>query len=493
MIAFSLSQIIFIPIIVSVIILLVGRKIGQKTGWISFATLCFALVLLAIESINLPNTKYTLTESYSWAPLIGDFTLLLDGLSSIVAITITLLSVAISVYQIKYMEKEENIELYNALYLLYFSGMVGTVLSTNLAIFFLFFELMLIPSWILIGIWGTGDKAKVAFKYFMFTEVGAVVLLAGIGATYMLTGTFDIFKIGGVTNLIPTTILTAIVAMILIGLFVKMAIFPLHTWLPDAHAEAPTPISALLSPAMIGIGGYAAIRILYTAFPIIAFDKNFMYSLLLLSVITMVYGGMMAFAQDDMKRLLAYSSISQMGYMLFGIASSSIIGVTGAFLIYISHGLSKAALFMISGVFMHELKTRKISELKGLASKMPLITISTLVGFLGLAGVPPLIGFWGEIFVFAGGFYTSFNPFDVVKLVTVIVGVVLSVLTAGYGLWTIRRVFYGELPEKYSEAHDPDWKMLSPILLMILLAIIIGIYPGPIIEMVSSIVKGFFR
>jgi NADH-quinone oxidoreductase subunit M len=492
MIAFSLSQVIFVPIIVSVLVLLVGRKVGRYAGWLSFATLCYTLTLLLVETANLPNVGFRLTESYRWAPLVGDFTLLLDGLSSVTALTITLLSAAISVYQIKYMEKEENLELYNALYLLYFSGMVGTVLSTNLAIFFLFFELMLIPSWILIGIWGTGDKAKVAFKYFMFTEVGAVILLAGIGATYMLTGTFDIFQVGRVSSQLPPTILSVVAAMILIGLFVKMAIFPLHTWLPDAHAEAPTPISALLSPAMIGIGGYAAIRILYTSFPMIAFDKNFMYSLLLLSVITMAYGGMMAFAQEDIKRLLAYSSISQMGYMLFGIASSSIIGVSGAFLIYVSHGLSKAALFMVSGVFMHDLKTRKISEIRGLASKMPLITISTLVGFLGLAGVPPLVGFWGEIFVFAGAFYTSFNPLDTVKLATVVAGVVLSVLTAGYGLWTIRRMFYGELPDRYSGVRDPDWRMLYPILLMVLLAIVIGIYPAPITEMVSTIVKDFF-
>jgi len=492
MLAFSLSQIIFVPIIASVLVLLVGRKVGQKTGWLSFVTLCYAFILLLIETINLPNTGFRLVESYRWAPLIGDFTLLLDGLSAVTALTITLLSVAISVYQIKYMEKEENLDFYNALYLLYFSGMVGTVLSTNLAIFFLFFELMLIPSWVLIGIWGTGDKLKVAFKYFMFTEVGAVVLLAGIGATYMLTGTFDIFQISSVSNQVPKTVLSLIVAMILFGLFVKMAIFPLHTWLPDAHAEAPTPISALLSPAMIGIGGYAAIRILYTAFPVIALDKNFMYSLLLLSVITMAYGGMMAFAQEDIKRLLAYSSISQMGYMLFGIASSSVIGVSGAFLIYVSHGLSKAALFMISGVFMHDLKTRKISEIRGLASKMPLTAICALVSFLGLAGVPPLIGFWGEIFVFAGAFYTSFNPLDTAKLATVVAGVVLSVLTAGYGLWTIRRIFYGELPDKYSDAHDPEWKMLYPILLMVILAIVIGIYPAPITEFVSNIVKGFF-
>jgi NADH-quinone oxidoreductase subunit M len=365
-------------------------------------------------------------------------------------------------------------------------------LSVNLAIFFLFFELMLIPSWILIGVWGTGEREKVALKYFLFTEAGAVVMLAGIGGAYMITGSFDLFVIAERAALMPKNILYPIAVLILIGLFVKMAIFPLHNWLPDAHAEAPTPISALLSPAMIGIGGYAAIRILYTSFPTVAFDNNFTFILTLLSVITMAYGGLMAFAQDDIKRLLAYSSISQMGYMLFGIASASIIGLTGSLIIYVSHGLSKAALFMISGVFMHNLKTRRISELGGLAPKMPLTAISTLVSFLGLAGVPPLIGFWGEFFIFSGAVYSSFNPTDYLKLATVVVGILVSILTAGYGLWTVRRIFYGELNEKYKDVKDPEWEMLIPIVTMIVLAIIFGIYPAPLTSILSHIIKNLF-
>lgn len=492
MIAFSLLQIIIVPIFMAIVIMLFGKILGQKCGWLSFASLLYVTCIMLTEIVNLPSIGYSLLESYSWAPLVGNFTLLLDGVSGIIALTITLLSLAISLYSIKYMAHEESFDLYNVLYLLYYSGMVGTVLSTNLAIFFLFFELMLIPSWILIGVWGTGERERVALKYFLFTEAGAVVMLAGIGGVYMITGSFDLFVIAERTALMPKNILYPIVVLILIGLFVKMAIFPLHNWLPDAHAEAPTPISALLSPAMIGIGGYASIRILYTSFPTVAFDKNFTFILTLLSVITMAYGGIMAFAQDDIKRLLAYSSISQMGYMLFGIASASIIGLTGSLIIYVSHGLSKAALFMISGVFMHNLKTRKISELGGLAPKMPLTAISTLVSFLGLAGVPPLVGFWGEFFIFSGAMYRSFNPIDYLKLVTVIVGILVSILTAGYGLWTVRRIFYGEPNEKYKDVRDPEWEMLIPIVTMTVLAIILGVYPAPLTSILSNIIKNLF-
>ncbi|MEM2741407.1 MAG: proton-conducting transporter membrane subunit, partial [Nitrososphaeria archaeon] len=169
MIAFSLLQIIIVPILMAIIIMLFGKILNKRCGWLSFASLLYVLFIMLAETINLTKNGNSLLESYSWTPILGNFTLLLDGVSSVVALTITLLSLVISIYSIKYMEHEENFDLYNVLYLLYYSGMVGTVLSTNLAVFFLFFELMLIPSWILIGVWGTGEREKVALKYFLFT------------------------------------------------------------------------------------------------------------------------------------------------------------------------------------------------------------------------------------------------------------------------------------------------------------------------------------
>jgi NADH-quinone oxidoreductase subunit M len=378
--------------------------------------------------------------------------------------------------------------------------MIGTVLTTNLAAFFFFFELMLLPSWALIGIWGTGEKEKIAFKYFMFTEVGALSLLAGIVTARFMAGTFDIFKIASRTTDISLTVLTTIAAAMLFGLFIKMAIFPLHTWLPDAHAEAPTPISALLSPAMIGIGGYAAIRILYTAFPRVLDNWQFTMTITAFALVTLVYGGIMALAQDDIKRLLAYSSISQMGYLLLGIASLSMIGLAGATLLYVSHGFSKAILFMVSGIFIRNLKTRSIKNLGGLGSKMPYTATAALIAFLGLAGTPPLIGFWGEFFIFAGSMYTgfagTFGP-DMTRVAITGVAVAASVLTAAYGLWTIRRVFYGPLREEFKDAHEPSWLMIGPILVLTVLAVILGIYPtllssiiGPIVSGLASAVAG---
>jgi NADH-quinone oxidoreductase subunit M len=272
-----------------------------------------------------------------------------------------------------------------------------------------------------------------------------------------------------------------------------MAIFPLHNWLPDAHAEAPTPISALLSPAMIGIGGYAAIRIIYTSFPSIVVDSRFMNALSILAVITMFYGGIMAFAQKDLKRLLAFSSISQMGYLLFGAASVSIIGLTGAGIIYLSHGLAKAVLFMVSGVFMHNFKTRTINDLGGLAQRMPYTATVTLISFLSLAGVPPLLGFWGEIFVFAGsmktGLISAMTP-DMSRVLLTALAVISSIITAGYGLWAYRRIFFGELKMGLKKAGEAPSLMLAPIIILTLITVLLGVYPNVVSKIIAMVFHG---
>jgi len=485
-----LLQSLVVPAVFSLIVLPLGRIYGRKLGWIAFIPLIYSAAIYAYIGLGifLGSIPGGLEASYPWAPYIGDFTLLADSLSTPVAFTVAILAALIAIYSIEYMGEAEHLELYYALYLLYTVGMLGSILSTNLAAFFLFFELMLIPSWALIGVWGTGPKERIAFKYFMFTEAGALSLLAGILISRFTYGTFDIFKIAA-----PIADRTAfiVVTLILLGLFVKMAIFPLHTWLPDAHAEAPTPISALLSPAMIGIGGYAAIRIIYTAFPAMIADHRFIAAISALAVVTMFYGGFLALAQDDLKRLLAYSSISQMGYLLFGVASASIIGLAGAVLLYMSHGFAKAVLFMVSGVFMHKYDTRRISSLGGLAGKMPYTATVTLVSFLSLAGTPPLLGFWSEIFIFAGSMYSGLAgllSLDMGKAWITAIAVTATVLTVGYALRTVRRVFFGQIKIKGSlKPSEAPSIMLAPIIILAILSIILGIYPTPITSQLGTL------
>ncbi len=486
-----LIQSIIVPIASSVLCLAVGKTYKKNTGWIAFIPLLYSLSVLTYVAYGFFSGAINgnLTASYAWIPLVGNFVLRADGINIFIAMTIALLSCLITIYSMAYMEHEENLGAYFALYLLYSGSMLGAVLTTNLVAFFVFFELMLLPSWAMIGVWGTGAKERISFKYFMFTEAGALSLLAGIALTRITTGTFDMLSIASHAANLSPQLLIVIVSTILLGFFVKMAIFPLHTWLPDAHAEAPTPISALLSPAMIGIGGYAAIRVIYTAFPSILQHHSYMLALSVLGLITIAYGGIMALAQSDIKRLLAYSSISQMGYLLFGISSISFLGVTGSILHYVNHGLCKASLFMIAGIFIHNYKTRNIKDLGGLAGLMPFTAVAALISFLGLAGIPPLLGFWGEFYIFSGSMYTSLSGTpDMARLFVTAVAIMTAILTSSYGLWTIRRIFFGEPPEHLKDAKDGSKYMLAPILILVTLVIILGIYPTFLLQVIGPAV-----
>ncbi len=474
-----LMQIIIIPLVASALTLLLGKRMGRHCGWIAFFGLLYATCILAIFGIELfRNPSKAYAWSFEWVPGVGlRFGLLADGLSLPFALTISLLSTLIAVYSISYMEHEHGSSVYFTLYTFYAIGMIGAVLSTNLIQFFFFFEIMLLPSWALINSWGTGARERIALKYFIFTHLGALSLLIGILATYSILGTLDLAEIPSMmqSRSPPSWILQAIVLTMLIGFFVKLAIFPVHTWLPDAHAEAPTPISALLSPAMIGIGGYAIARIILTYFRSTAL--NLSTSLSLLALVTMIYGGLMALAQDDIKRLLAYSSISQMGYLLFGLASFSAIGITGSMFHYVSHGTCKAILFMVSGVFMHQVGIRSISKLGGLAGKMPYTAISMMIGFLGIAGTPPLNGFQSEWMIFLGAFYYGFYINNIQRVLMAALAVIASILTVGYALWTIRRILFGPLPENLKTAKEAPLTMTVPLIVLAFVTFLLGIYP----------------
>ncbi|MEM2430337.1 MAG: NADH-quinone oxidoreductase subunit M [Nitrososphaerales archaeon] len=486
MIEYLLILALLLPLICSPLPYLLG---GKKGGLLSFLILLISTLsigYLLIQYYLNPNREPFIVW-YNWAPDLGlTFGLNGDGLGLFMSFTIAILALALSLYSIEYMEHEEDVGSYFTLYLLYSSGMIGCVLASDLIEFYLFFELMLIPSWALINQWGTGLREKVAFKYFIYTHVGALSLLIGILATGMLYGTFDLFRIQILLSkqFKPDIIISQIAAILmLIGLMVKLAIFPFHTWLPDAHAEAPTPISALLSPAMIGIGGYGILRFVYGSYPHII--TNFSSILIFQSLFTMIYGGLMALKQNDLKRLLAYSSISQMGYILFGIAANSPLAIVGSMLHYFSHATCKAMLFMVSGIFMHQINVRDIDKLGSLASKMPYTAIAMIIGFLGIAGTPPFNGFQSEWMIFSGALiYGSLDK------QSIIVGLALlsTALTASYGLWTVKRVLFGS---KYLnlDIKEADMLMIAPLILLILLTTVIGIYPQPLITPINSTIS----
>jgi NADH-quinone oxidoreductase subunit M len=366
------------------------------------------------------------------------------------------------------MEGERGLGAYYALTMLFVAGMVGVVLSTNLFLFYIFWELMLIPSYFLVAYWGTGNARIIGFKYFAMTHVGAISLLAGIIWLNALYGTVELdalqASLGG-----GSPALLSVATLIFIGAAVKMALFPLHTWLPDAHAEAPTPISVLLSGVMIKTGVYAYARLIGLMMPS-AFQQA-ATAVLILSLVTIFWGGAMALVQSDIKRVLAYSSVSQVGYMVFGITSFSSLGFVGGILHVFTHGLAKSLLFMTAGAIMHATGERDINKLGGLMRPMWFTASVFLISGLSIAGTPPLAGFFSEWLIFSGGFQSGL-------LVQTIAATLATALTLGYYLKTFMYVFTRGEPARH--VHEAPLSMALPMTVLALLILTAGLISQPI-------------
>jgi proton-translocating NADH-quinone oxidoreductase chain M len=383
-----------------------------------------------------------------------------------------------------------QVGLYFALYLAFSMGMMGTVLATNLIEFFVFFELMLVPSFFLIAFYGYGARRRIALMFFFWTHVGAVVLLLGLLAMGFFAGGFDYDTVKSNVTKIPAQWMSIIIFSLVVGLGVKLAAFLLHIWLPYAHSEAPTPISALLSPAMIGIGAYGLIRLWLELLT----GNYTQYSIYIniWGLATMIYGGAMALMQDDIKRVLAYSSISQMGYILFGIGSESILGITGGALIYVTHGLGKAILFMMAGSIILQTGTRSMSKLGGLAGKMPYTAVIAMIGALTIIGIPPTSGFMSEWILFAGVLQTAVYESDPLRVTLFGFGILTTVLSSAYILWMYKRVFFGKIPEKLVNVTDPSKYITVTMGVLAGLSFIIGVYPDPILNPITLYVESIF-
>ena len=483
-----LAPILFIPVVY-----ILGRKIGKKVSWVALIPLLFSSLYLLSLLGNISENP--VGEYFYWLHGIR-FGLYADSLSLPIALTVSALSAIIVIYSQPYMdhsiqeqyhhENNRAHATYYALYLAYAASMMGVVLSTNLFEFYLFFELMIIPSWALINVYGSGEREKIALMYLLWSIVGAVIFVTGVFSAYAFTGSYEISSL---STLIGSPWAGFIVATMLIGLCVKMAMFGLHIWLPFAHAEAPTPISALLSPAMIGLASYAIVRLLLPIKGVM--DSNLTLTLIW-GLVTMIYGGFMVLAQSDIKMLLAYSSMSQMGYLFIGVASGTQFGVAGSMLHYVSHGLGKAILFLSVGAIMHQTGVRDIRKLGGLAARMPITALAFLIGAMNISGIPPTLGFISKFMIFLGAFDPGVNAIST-ELILAIIAILSTILTIAYTLWTMRRIFYGPLPEHLASVKEASNLMTLPMLLLCVLSVIIGIYPKPILDPLLQIVASLLK
>lgn len=474
-----------IPGVTGIIIYAIRNRVKRGIGIL--ATIAASVSILMIVSMggdlmeSWRTNETGLVFEYPWIqPIDLNFGFLVDVVSLPIGLIIAVVSMLSCVYSIKYMEKQHDQGSYYANLLLFMTGMIGVVFAANLIQFYLFWELMLIPSYLLIANWGVSkDRLSIGFKYFIFTHVGALSILLGILSIFAYTETFDLLELPSKAGFIPAGTTTVIFVLLLIGFLVKMAAFPVHTWLPDAHSEAPTPISAMLSGVMIKCGAYGIARILLMTFgPTVINTSDY---LTILGVVTITYGGLMALAQTDIKRLLAYSSISQIGYILFGLGAVSItssLGVMGGLLHIINHAVCKSLLFLCAGVIIHQTGTRDIRKLGGLVGKMPATGIACLVAAFSLAGTPPLNGFWSEWMIFGGGLASG-------KGLITIFGVLSTVITAGYYLWFAWRVFFGETPENLKDVKKAPFTLLIPIIVLATLSILLGVLPGLVLEYIT--------
>jgi NADH-quinone oxidoreductase subunit M len=525
----------FLPLLVSPVAYVLAKKSGSNaTTWFSFGILAISTLLLFMASSTLQGGRSAYIESYTWSQF-GNFGLRIDGLSLPFAIIINILCTVLTLYSKPYMlhkikesfkenfnNRESNsgsnvhtssaggneiesltisgsneeqyvnhhMGLYFALYLTFSMGMLGTVLATNLIEFYVFFELMLVPAFFLVAFYGYGERKRIALMFFFWTHVGAVVLLLGLLAMGFFAGGFDYDTVMENVNKIPDQWLVLIVFSLVIGLGVKLAAFLLHIWLPYAHSEAPTPISALLSPAMIGIGAYGLLR-LWLELLVGDYSQYSIY-INLWGLATMIYGGAMALMQDDIKRVLAYSSISQMGYILFGLGSESVLGITGAALMYVSHGLGKAILFMMAGSIILQTGTRSMSKLGGLAGRMPYTAVIAMIGALTIMGIPPTSGFMAEWILFNGVLQSGVTNSDTLRIVAFGLGILATVLTAAYILWMYKRIFFGKIPEQYSQIKDSNRYVIVTMAALAAITLFLGVYPNPLLNSVTDYIQEMF-
>ncbi|WP_020601998.1 complex I subunit 4 family protein [Spirosoma spitsbergense] len=542
-----LSLLIFLPLLGSLVVALLPDNQGATFRWIALLITLADVALAAVTYVSFDTTLagYQLVEQVNWItlPLGGlgvasiDYLVGIDGISMplVVLSAVVMLVGVVASWQLTH-----RLKAYYALYLLLTGTIMGCFVALDFFLFFLFFEFMLLPMYFLIGLWGGARREYASIKFFLYTLLGSLLILlvmislylsvmdpvstavlAGLinnpaeatadvirsVQTYLQNGqlnpgqivhTFDMRYLADGGNYLPGAFLNPAAEPIILGLparllafwvifigfAIKLPIVPVHTWLPDAHVEASTPVSVVLAGVLLKIGGYGFLRIVWDFFP----DGAAEYAKILagLGVLSIVYGGLNALAQSDIKKMIAYSSVSHMGFVLLGVASLTAEGVNGAIYQMVSHGVLSAMLFLIAGVLYDRTHDRRIDSYRGLMQPMPQYTVLTAIAFFASLGLPGFSGFVGELFTLMGGFQSAWLPGWLTALATT--GILLA---AAYFLWTLQRMFFGP----YWSRHEAttvlnDLTFREKILLIPLgaMALGLGLFPNLIFNLSGATV-----
>ena len=480
-----LSLILLVPLVGAIILLFVDRRRDDTIRWIAniVASLGFLVSLPLWFWYDSANPDWQFVERAPWIPSIGaEYFLGVDGFSSLLVLLTTLMGM-IAILS-SWTAITERVKEYYIFLLLLQTGMIGAFITLDFLLFFLFWEVMLVPMYFLIGIWGSDNRLYSAIKFFLYTLVGSVVMLLGILAVYFyqysVTGvyTFDVTQFHELN--MPVDLQWWVFLAFFLGFAVKVPMFPFHTWLPDAHTDAPTAGSVILAAVLLKMGTYGFIRFSLPILP----DATVSFVPLIagLSIVGIIYGALVALSQSDWKRLVAYSSVSHMGLVMLGMFALTPVGITGSIIQQINHGISTGALFLIVGIVYERRHTREISEYGGLSKTMPVYAAVFLIMTMSSIGLPTLNGFIGEILILQGIFVVS-KWWAAVAATGIVLG-------AAYMLWLYQRTMFGTIDNPKNEGlADLNVRELATFVPLIILAVWIGLYPSPFLRRLETSVE----
>ena len=476
-----LSIILFTPLVGALLLLCVPRKHEQAIRWMANLTAVagFLVSLPLWFAYDPTGAAYQFTEQHAWIPSIGaSYFLGVDGFSALLVLLTTLMGAIATLSS--WAAIRERVKEYYVFLLVLQAGMIGAFVSLDFLLFFLFWEVMLVPMYFLIGIWGSANRLYSAIKFFLYTLVGSVVMLLGILALYFsfhaATGiyTFDVTRFQ--THGFPADLQWWVFLAFFLGFAIKVPMFPFHTWLPDAHTDAPTAGSVILAAVLLKMGTYGFIRFSLPMLP--EATRTFVPLVAGLAIVGIVYGALVALAQRDWKRLVAYSSVSHMGMVMLGLFALNPVGITGSIIQQINHGISTGALFLLVGVVYERRHTREISEYGGLSKVMPIYAGIFLLMTMSSIGLPALNGFIGELLILQGVFGVSRW-----WAAAAASGIVLG---AAYMLWLYQRTMFGEIENpKNTDLEDMGLREVLTFVPLIILAVWIGLYPSPFLRRIE--------
>jgi len=475
-----LSVLVFGPVAGALALALVPQASVRLVRGLSLAvTLAVFAVSLGLWQGFVPRGGFQFEERLAWIPFLGaEYHLGVDGISLLLVLLTALLGPVVVFFSIEHVRVREKA--YYATLLFLQAGLTGVFAALDLVLFYIFWEAMLIPMFLLIGIWGGPRRIYASVKFFLYTLAGSLLMLAAMIAVYLHHGsrtgvyTFDLVRLVQISY--PQQLQFWAFLGFFVAFAIKVPLVPFHTWLPDAHVEAPTAGSVVLAGVLLKMGTYGLMRFSLPLFP--NASSHFAPFVLTLAVAGIIYGAVLALAQDDLKKLIAYSSISHLGFVVAGIFSFDTRGEAGAVLQMVGHGLITGALFLCVGMIYERTHQRSIPLLGGLAHRLPVY--ATLLAFFALAslGLPGLAGFVGEFLILVGVFAAA--P---AFAVGVAVGIVLG---AAYLLWMLQRVIFGTLPEKYAGLKDLSALEVLALAPLVVLTVWIGVAPRPFLQVIES-------